>query len=77
MRQLPSPDAGSRGAQGLPVVYRSIEERIPAPHLLFRWLVGVRPNHPIWHPTTFSKNHKRLLNDQGMGLFLDETDGGS
>ena len=26
-------------------------------NLLFRWFVGLSPDHPIWHPTTFTKNH--------------------
>jgi hypothetical protein len=30
-------------------------------NLLFRWFVGLRPEDPIWHPTTFTKNRERLL----------------
>jgi transposase len=41
-------------------------------NLLFRWFVGLSPDDPIWHPTTFTKNRKRLLNDQVMGPFLEK-----
>ena len=30
-------------------------------NLLLRWFVVLSPNHPIWHPTTFTKNRERLL----------------
>jgi transposase len=30
-------------------------------NLLFRWFVGLSPDDPIWHPTTFTKNLERLL----------------
>jgi transposase len=33
-------------------------------NLLFHWFVGLRPDDPIWHPTTFTKNRERLLNYQ-------------
>jgi hypothetical protein len=33
-------------------------------NLLYRWFVGLSPEDPIWHPTTFTKNRERLLNDQ-------------
>ena len=39
-------------------------------NLLFRWFVGLSPDDPIWHPTTFTKNRDRLLNEQVMGKFL-------
>ncbi len=29
-------------------------------NLLFRWFVGLNPDDPIWHPTTFTKNLDRL-----------------
>jgi transposase len=32
-------------------------------NLLFRWFVGLSLDYPIWHPTTFTKNRVRLLND--------------
>jgi hypothetical protein len=38
--------------------------------LLFRWLVCLSPDVPLWRPTTFTKNRERLLNDQVMGTFL-------
>jgi transposase len=40
-------------------------------NLLFRWFVGLSPDDPIWHPTTFTKNRERLLNKEVMGAFLD------
>jgi len=40
-------------------------------NLLFRWFVSLSPDDPIWHPTTFTKNLERLLNDQVMGCFLE------
>jgi transposase len=40
-------------------------------NLLFRWFVGLSPDDPIWHPTTFTKNRERLLNDAVMGRFLE------
>jgi transposase len=41
-------------------------------NLMFRWFVGLSPDDPIWHPTTFTKNRDRLLNDDVMGLFLEK-----
>jgi transposase len=42
-------------------------------NLLFRWFVGLSPDDPIWHPTTFTKNRERLLNDDAvMGRFLEK-----
>jgi transposase len=41
-------------------------------NLLFRWFVGLSPDDPIWHPTTFTKNRDRLLNEQVMGKFLEK-----
>ena len=41
-------------------------------NLLFRWFVGLSPDDPIWHPTTFTKNRERLLNDDVMGRFLEK-----
>ena len=41
-------------------------------NLLFRWFVGLSPDDPIWHPTTFTKNRNRLLNEQVMGRFLEK-----
>jgi hypothetical protein len=39
-------------------------------NLLFRRFVGLSPADPIWHPTTFTKNRERLLNEEIMGRFL-------
>jgi len=44
-------------------------------NLLFRWFVGLSPDDPIWHPTTFTKNRERLLNDDVMGRFLEKLKG--
>ncbi len=41
-------------------------------NLLFRWFVGLSSYDPIWHPTTFTKNRERLLNEQVMGRFLEK-----
>ena len=41
-------------------------------NLLFRWFVGLSPDDPIWHPTTFTKNRERLLNEDVMGKFLEK-----
>jgi transposase len=41
-------------------------------NLLFRWFVGLSPDDLIWHPTTFTKNRERLLNEQVMGRFLEK-----
>ena len=41
-------------------------------NLLFRWFVGLSPDDPIWHPTTFTKNRERLLNEDVMGCFLEK-----
>jgi len=30
------------------------------------------PDDPIWHPTTFTKNREKLLNDEVMGRFLEK-----
>ena len=40
-------------------------------NLLFRWLVGLNPDDPVWHPTTFTKNRDRLLNEELMARFLE------
>jgi transposase len=41
-------------------------------NLLYRWFVGLSPDDPIWHTTTFTKNRNRLLNEQVMGRFLEK-----
>ena len=30
-------------------------------NLLYRWFVGLSPDDPIWHPTTFTKNREREM----------------
>ena len=40
-------------------------------NLLFRWFVGLSPDDPIWHPTTFTKNRDRILNEELMAMFLE------
>jgi len=39
--------------------------------LLFRWFVGLNPDDPVWHPTSFSKNRDRVLNEELMAKFLE------
>ena len=58
--------------------YVSIEDRIPKAHplqldynLLFRWFVGLNPEDPVWHPTSFTKNRDRMLNEELMARFLE------
>ncbi len=41
-------------------------------NLLFRWFVGRSPDDPIWHPTTFTKNRDRLLNEAVMGKCVEK-----
>ncbi len=41
-------------------------------NLPFRWFVVLNPDAPVWHPTTFTKNRERLLNEQVMGRFLEK-----
>ena len=40
-------------------------------NLLFRWFVGLNPDDPVWHPTTFTKNRDRLLKEELMAKFLE------
>jgi transposase len=40
-------------------------------NLLFRWFVGLNPDDPVWHPTTFTKNRDRLLNEELIAKFLE------
>ena len=40
-------------------------------NLLFRWFVGLNPDDPVWHPTPFTKNRDRLLNEELMARFLE------
>jgi hypothetical protein len=40
-------------------------------NLLFRWFVGLNSDDPVWHPTTFTKNRDRLVNEERMAKFLE------
>ncbi len=40
-------------------------------NLLFRWFFGLNPDDPVWHPTTFTNNQGRLLNEQLTARFLE------
>jgi hypothetical protein len=40
-------------------------------NLLFRWFVGLNPDDPVWHPTSFTKNRDRRLNEELMAKFLE------
>jgi IS5 family transposase len=39
-------------------------------NLLFRWFVGLNMDEPVWDPTVFSKNRKRLLEGNIAQAFL-------
>jgi transposase len=41
-------------------------------NLLFRWFVGMSMDEPVWHPTVFTKNRDRLLNEEIAGEFFEE-----
>lgn len=41
-------------------------------HLLFRWFVGLDLNEPVWHPTTFTQNRKRLIEGEVAEAFFSE-----
>jgi transposase len=40
-------------------------------NLLFRGFVGLSVDDPVWDPSTFSKNHERVLNEDFAACFLD------
>ena len=40
-------------------------------NLLFRWLVGLSVDDPVWVPTVFSKNRDRLLEGDIAAAFMD------
>jgi transposase len=40
-------------------------------NLLFRWFVGLNPDDPVWHPTSFTTIRDRLLNEELMAKFLE------
>jgi len=41
-------------------------------NLLFRWFVGLGVDDPVWHPTSFTQNRERLLDQQISERFFDE-----
>ncbi len=41
-------------------------------NLLFRWFVGLAMDDPIWDPTVFTKNRRRLLKGSIAPAFLEE-----
>ena len=41
-------------------------------NLLFRWFVGLNMDDPVWDPTTFTKNRKRLLNGEIAERFFEQ-----
>src|SRR5829696_5046772 len=48
---------------------RQLMERLDY-DLLFRWFVGLGIDDPVWDPSTFSKNHDRLLEGAIAARFL-------
>ncbi len=40
-------------------------------NLLFRWFVGLNMTDEVWHPTVFTKNRDRLLDNDVARLFFD------
>ncbi len=40
-------------------------------NLLYRWFVGLSPDDPVWHPTSFTKNRDRLLHEKAFETFMD------
>ena len=41
-------------------------------HLLFRWVVGLNVDDPVWDPTTFTKNRERLLAGDVAQAFFEQ-----
>jgi hypothetical protein len=41
-------------------------------NLLFRWVVGLNMDDPVWDPTVFSKNRERLLEGDVARAFFDQ-----
>jgi transposase len=39
-------------------------------NLLYRWFVGLSPDHPVWNPTSFTKNRERLQNGDVFTKFM-------
>ena len=42
-------------------------------NLLFRWFVGLEMDEEVWNHAVFSKNRDRLLNEEIVQTFFDET----
>ena len=40
-------------------------------NVVFSWFVGLNPDDTVWHPTTFTKNRDRVLNEELMAKFLE------
>lgn len=60
----------------LQILYAIPSERKLSEHLefnlLFRWFVGLDLNEPVWHPTTFTQNRRRLLTGEVADAFFTE-----
>lgn len=41
-------------------------------NLLFRWFVGLGVDDPVWHPTTFTQNRERLLEQEISRKFFKQ-----
>ena len=41
-------------------------------NLLFRWFVGLGMDEEVWHPTTFTQNRERLLEQEISRKFFDQ-----
>ena len=41
-------------------------------NLLFRWFVGLGVDDEVWHPTTFTQNRERLLDEEISRKFFDQ-----
>src|SRR5579863_6799299 len=39
-------------------------------NLLFRWFVGLSPDAPVWHPTSFTTNRERLQQGDVLQRFM-------
>src|SRR6202023_3784911 len=41
-------------------------------NLLYRWVVGLSPDDPVWDPTAFTKNRDRLQTGAGFGKLMSQ-----
>src|SRR3989338_6434476 len=39
-------------------------------NLLFRWFLGLSPDDPVWHPTSFTQNRERLQEGDVFQKFM-------